>query len=155
MRKKRAIKRKIPPDPVFKSVLVTRFINGVMRNGKKSVAENVVYGALELAEKELKMPPLEILDKALDNVRPVVEVRSRRVGGASYQVPIEIRSDRRLSLAIRWIVSYAQKRHERTMLKKLAGELIDAYNGQGGSVKKREDVHRMAEANRAFAHYKW
>ncbi len=155
MRKRRATPRVHPPDPVYGSVLVTRLINGVMRRGKKSVAERIVYDALKLAEKELNKPPLEILNKVLEHVQPLVEVRARRIGGASYQVPVEVRPSRRLSLAIRWIVNYARKRHERTMVQKLAGELTDAYRGQGGAIKKREDVHRMAEANKAFAHYKW
>ncbi len=155
MRKKRATKRTHSPDPVYKSVLVSRLINKVMEDGKKSIAQRIVYGALEIAEQKLKKEPLEILDKALENIEPLVEVRARRVGGASYQVPVEIRADRKLSLGLRWLVNYARKRHERSMTEKLAAELMDAYNGSGGAVKKKEDVHRMAEANKAFAHYRW
>jgi len=155
MRKKRAPKREIKLDPKYKSKLVTQLINKIMLDGKRSAAQKIVYGALEIAEQELNKPPLEVLDKVLENVKPMVEVRARRVGGASYQVPVEIRPERRLSLALRWIVTFARKRHEKSMTRKLASEFIDAFNNQGGSIKKKEDMHRMAEANRAFAHYKW
>jgi small subunit ribosomal protein S7 len=149
-------KRVIPPDPVYNSVLVQRLINKVMKDGKKSVAEWIVYSAFDRIRERTGQDPLKVLDKALQNVMPVLEVRPRRVGGATYQVPIEVRPERRLSLGIRWLVEYARARKDkRTMIEKLAAELLDASQGTGGAVKKREDTHRMAEANKAFAHYRW
>ncbi|MDY6848020.1 MAG: 30S ribosomal protein S7 [Geoalkalibacter sp.] len=148
-------KREILPDPKFGDLLVAKFINAVMLDGKKSVAESIVYGALELAAERSGEEPIEIFRKALENVRPVLEVKSRRVGGATYQVPVEVRADRRNALALRWVKTYAAARGEKTMRERLAGELLDAMNGRGAAVKKREDTHRMAEANKAFAHYRW
>jgi len=154
-RRREVPKREVLPDPKFNSRLAAKFINNIMRRGKKSLAEQVFYGALDLIEQRGKQDPLEIFHKALDNVRPIVEVKSRRVGGATYQVPVEVRSERRDALAMRWIIGYAKQRSEKTMVQKLAGELQDAAQSRGGSVKKREDTHRMAEANKAFAHYRW
>ncbi len=135
--------------------MVTKFVNNLMRDGKKSVAEGIFYGALDLVEERTKSDPLEVFKKALENVKPVLEVRSRRVGGATYQVPVDVRQERRDALAIRWIISYARQRNEKTMVQKLAGELMDAAQRRGAAIKKREDTHRMAEANKAFAHYRW
>jgi small subunit ribosomal protein S7 len=143
------------PDPKFNSRLAAKFINNVMRRGKKSTSEQIFYQALALIEQRSKQEPLDVFQKALENVRPVVEVKSRRVGGATYQVPVEVRSERRDALAMRWIINYAKSRSEKTMTQKLAGELMDAAQNRGGSVKKREDTHRMADANKAFAHYRW
>ena len=154
-RRRVAAKRVILPDPKFHDLTVAKFINIVMLNGKKSVAEQIVYGALEQAVDKLSGEPVELLTKALDNVRPMVEVKSRRVGGATYQVPIEVRAVRRTALAMRWIVDAARKRGEKSMQKRLAGELMDASERKGSAVKKREDTHRMADANKAFAHYRW
>ncbi len=148
-------KRVVQPDPKYNDRDVAKFINKIMKDGKKSVAERILYNAFELIQKRTKNDPLKVFKKALDNVKPVVEVKSRRVGGATYQVPVEVRADRRLSLAIRWLVNYARGRNERTMIERLAGELVDASNNKGGAVKKKEEVHRMAEANKAFAHYRW
>ncbi|NSW88000.1 MAG: 30S ribosomal protein S7 [Syntrophobacteraceae bacterium] len=154
-RRREVPKRYVLPDPKFNSRLVAKFINNVMRKGKKSLAEHVFYGALDLIEQRMKQDPLDVFHKALDNVRPIIEVKSRRVGGATYQVPVEVRHERRDALAMRWIIGYARNRSEKTMVQKLAGELQDAAQNRGGSVKKREDTHRMAEANKAFAHYRW
>lgn len=154
-RKKIVTKRTILPDPKFKSDTVAKFINVLMKNGKKSVAETIVYGALESICEKTKKDSLEIFSKALDNVRPVVEVKSRRVGGSTYQVPVEVRPSRRMTLAMRWLVIFARKRSERTMGLRLAGEILDAYNNKGTTVRKREEVHRMAEANKAFSHFRW
>lgn len=154
-RKARADKREILPDPIYGSVLVTKFINGVMLKGKKSIAEQIFYGALDVIKDKVKKDPLEIFKTAMQNVRPALEVRSRRVGGATYQVPVEVRQDRQQALAIRWIVQAARSRNERDMRSKLAGELMDASTNQGTAIKKRQDTHRMAEANKAFAHYRW
>jgi len=154
-RRRAAEKREILPDPKYGDALLTKFTNGLMLDGKKSVAERTVYGALDLMEKKTRQDPLKVFHEALDNVRPVLEVRSRRVGGATYQVPVEVRATRRQSLAIRWIVDVARKRAENTMVERLAGELLDAANNRGAAVKKREDTHRMAEANKAFSHYRW
>jgi small subunit ribosomal protein S7 len=154
-RRRVAAKRVILPDPKYHDHTVAKFINILMLSGKKSVAEQIVYGALTQVEEKLKGEPVELLTKALDNVRPMVEVKSRRVGGATYQVPIEVRANRRTALAMRWIVEAARKRGEKSMQKRLAGELLDATEKKGSAVKKREDVHRMAEANKAFAHYRW
>jgi len=154
-RRRVAAKRTILPDPKFGDGTVAKFINIVMLSGKKSVAEHIVYNALDQVVDRLKGEPIEMLNKALDNVRPMVEVKSRRVGGATYQVPVEVRADRRTTLAMRWIVDAARKRGEKSMDRRLAGELLDAADNKGSAVKKREDVHRMAEANKAFAHYRW
>jgi small subunit ribosomal protein S7 len=154
-RRHRAERRELIPDPKFGSLKVSRFMSCVMREGKKSVAESIVYGALEQIEGKVKQSPVAVFDQALDNVMPSVEVRSRRVGGATYQVPVEVRPERRQTLAIRWIIAAARERNEKTMVDKLSGELLDASNNKGNAVKKREDTHRMAEANRAFSHYRW
>ena len=157
-RRTQAPKREILPDPKYGSELLAKFMNMIMNDGKKSVAERIVYGALDrINEKETHedSKALELLETALDNVKPVVEVKSRRVGGATYQVPIEVRTDRRQALAIRWIISAARGRNENTMVERLSNELLDAANNRGVAVKKREDTHRMAEANRAFSHYRW
>ncbi len=154
-RRHRAEKREIIPDPKYKNEVVTKFMNSVMHDGKKSVAEAIVYGAMGLIETKTKQDPLAVFRQALDNVMPQIEVRSRRVGGATYQVPVEVRPDRRQALAIRWLLTAARGRNEKTMTEKLSGELLDAANNRGNAVKKREDTHRMAEANRAFSHYRW
>jgi small subunit ribosomal protein S7 len=150
-----AEKRRILPDPKFQDRLVSKFMNDLMRKGRKSIAERICYGAFDLIEERAKQDPLMVFKKALDNVKPVLEVKSRRVGGATYQVPVEVRQDRRVALGMRWIISYAKARGEKTMQEKLAGELMDAANNRGNAVKKREDTHKMAEANKAFAHYRW
>ncbi|HEY0458593.1 MAG TPA: 30S ribosomal protein S7 [Pyrinomonadaceae bacterium] len=154
-RRRVAGKREVLPDPIYNSILVTKFINGVMWAGKKSTAEKIFYGAMERLAEKAGDEALKVFKKALDNVAPTLEVKSRRIGGATYQVPIEVTKDRRNTLAIRWVVTNARNRGEKTMTDRLVGELMDAYNARGGSVKKREDVHRMAEANRAFAHYRF
>lgn len=154
-RRREVAKRYVLPDPKYNSKLAAKFINNVMRRGKKSVAESIFYGALDLIEQRSKQDPLEMFNKALDNIRPIIEVKSRRVGGATYQVPVEVRHERRDALAMRWLINYANQRSEKTMVQRLAGELQDAAQGRGASVKKREDTHRMAEANKAFAHYRW
>ena len=154
-RRHRAEKREINPDPKFGDIVVTKFMNSVMRDGKKSTAESIVYGAFDQIEGRLRTDPLDVFHQALENVMPAVEVRSRRVGGATYQVPVEVRTDRRQALAIRWLISAARNRSEKTMVERLSGELLDASNNRGTAVKKREDTHRMAEANRAFSHYRW
>ena len=154
-RRHRADKREILPDPKFGNVVVTKFMNSVMHAGKKSVAESIVYGALDMIEGKTRQSPVTVFQQALDNVMPSIEVRSRRVGGATYQVPVEVRTDRRQALAIRWIISAARDRNDKTMVDRLSAELLDASNNRGAAVKKREDTHRMAEANRAFAHYRW
>lgn len=148
-------KREINPDPKYRDKLVAKFASVIMIGGKKSTAEKIVYGAFDVLEQRYKQQPIEIFRKALDAVKPKVEVKSRRVGGATYQVPVEVRNDRRASLAMRWISSYARDRGEKSMVERLAAELMDASQGRGNSVKKREDTHKMAEANRAFAHYRW
>lgn len=148
-------KRDVLPDPVYNSKLLTRFINKIMYSGKKSVAQSLVYDALDAIRAKTGKDPLDVFEEALKNVMPAVEVKARRVGGANYQVPIEVRQARKLSLGIRWIVNYSRKRGERTMYEKIAGELMDAANNTGASIKKREDTHKMAEANKAFAHYRW
>ena len=154
-RRRQAEKREILPDPKFGDIVVTKFMNSVMRDGKKSVAESIVYDAFEDIERKAKADPLNVFHQALENVMPAVEVRSRRVGGATYQVPVEVRSERKQALAIRWLISAARNRNERTMTDRLSGELLDAFNNRGTAVKKREDTQRMAEANRAFSHYRW
>ena len=154
-RRSAAKKREVAPDPIYGDVVVAKFINSLMKQGKKSKAEKIFYEALEILGKRTKEDPLEVFKKALENVKPRLEVKSRRVGGATYQVPIEVRPDRQQSLAIRWIIRAARARSEKGMVNKLAGELLDAYNNHGAAVKKRDDTHRMAEANKAFAHYRW
>ena len=148
-------KREVLPDPVYNSVILTKFINQVMLDGKKGVAEKIVYGAFDIIREKTGKDPMEVFDEAMKNVMPVLEVKARRVGGANYQVPIEVRADRRQTLGIRWIVMYTRKRGGKSMEEKLAAELMDAANNMGASVKKREDTHKMAEANKAFAHYRW
>jgi small subunit ribosomal protein S7 len=143
------------PDPKYNDLIVQRLINCIMLDGKKSTATRIVYGAFDLIETKIKEDPLKVFHKAMDNIKPEIEVKARRVGGATYQVPVEVRANRKLSLGIRWLIKYSRGRSERTMLDKLAGEIADAYNNKGGSVKKREDTHKMAEANKAFAHYRW
>jgi len=154
-RRREIRKREVLPDPKYHDPLVAKFMNGIMRRGKKSVAESIFYGALNLIQERTQSDPLKTFKQAMDNVRPVLEVRPRRVGGATYQVPVEVRPERKLALAIRWIVGYAKQRAEKTMEEKLSGELLDAANNRGAAVKKREDTHKMAEANKAFAHYRW
>ncbi len=154
-RRHRAEKREVLPDPKFGDIVITKFMNSVMLDGKKSVAERIVYGALDVVENKAKANPVEVFHDALGNVMPQVEVRSRRVGGATYQVPVEVRTERRQALAIRWLITAARGRNETTMIDRLSGELLDAANNRGTAVKKREDTHRMAEANRAFSHYRW
>ena len=148
-------KRKITPDPKFKDKLVAKFTNCVMHDGKKAVAEGILYGAFDVIQSRHKEDPLEVFRKALDNVKPKLEVKSRRVGGATYQVPVEVRPERRVALAMRWLVSYARERGEKTMPERLAAELVDASQLRGNAVKKKDDTHKMAEANKAFAHYRW
>ena len=154
-RRHSAEKREIIPDPKFHDIVVTKFMNSIMYDGKKSVAESIVYGAFDIIESRAKQNPLEVFKTALENVAPAIEVRSRRVGGATYQVPVEVRPERAQALAIRWLISAARARSEKTMSARLSGELLDAANNRGSAVKKREDTHRMAEANRAFSHYRW
>ena len=154
-RRHSAEKREVNPDPKFGNVIITKFMNSIMYDGKKSVAESIVYGALSTIEAKTKANPLTVFQQALDNVMPSIEVRSRRVGGATYQVPVEVRTSRRQALGIRWIINAARDRNERTMTERLSAELLDASNNRGNAVKKREDTHKMAEANRAFSHYRW
>jgi len=154
-RRRRVPKRKVLPDPVFHNDVVTKFINGLMRKGKRSLAENIFYSAMEIIETRTGNKGIDVFGKALENVKPVLEVRSRRVGGATYQVPVEIRTDRRQALAFRWIISFAKGRAEKTMAERLATELIAASANDGASIKKKDDTHRMAEANKAFAHFRW
>ena len=154
-RRRQAEKREILPDAKYGDRVVTKFMNNLMHDGKKSVAESIVYGALGRVEAKLRKPPVEVFHEALDNVKPSVEVRSRRVGGATYQVPVEVRPERREALAIRWLIKAARARNEHTMEERLAGELLDAANMRGAAVKKREDTHKMADANKAFSHYRW
>jgi small subunit ribosomal protein S7 len=154
-RRHKAEKRVINPDPKFGDLILSKFMNNLMVEGKKSVAEGIVYGALETVQAKSKADPVQTFHQALDNVAPAIEVRSRRVGGATYQVPVEVRMERRQALAIRWIITAARNRNEKTMVERLSGELLDASNNRGTAVKKREDTHKMAEANRAFSHYRW
>lgn len=154
-RRKVVIKRKVPPDPIYNSTLVTKFINNIMKQGKKNVAEHIFYDALDIIERKTKNPPLEIFNKAIENVKPQLEVKSRRVGGSTYQVPVEVRTERRISLSIKWILTYVRNRPEKGMAEKLAAELLDASNNRGAAIKKKEDTLKMAEANKAFAHYRW
>ncbi len=155
-RRNSAVKREVLPDPIYKSTVVTKLINQVMLSGKKGLAQRIVYGSFDIIKEKMALDPIDVFTTALENVKPVLETKSRRVGGASYQVPMEIRPERRQTLAIRWIVNFARKRSgERGMDAKLAGEIMDAYNSTGASIKKRDEMHRMAEANKAFAHFKW
>ena len=154
-RRHKAEKREVNPDPKFGDLVVSKFMNSIMKEGKKSVAENIVYGALDRMQSRAKSDPIQLFHSALENVMPAVEVRSRRVGGATYQVPVEVRPERRQALAIRWLITAARSRNENTMEERLSGELLDAANNRGSAVKKREDTHKMAEANRAFSHYRW
>ncbi len=154
-RRHSAEKREVIPDAKFHDIIVAKFMNSIMYEGKKSVAENIVYGAFDIIETKLKSDPLPVFKTALDNVAPAIEVRSRRVGGATYQVPVEVRLERRQALAIRWLITAARGRNDKTMVERLSAELMDAANNRGNAVKKREDTHRMAEANRAFSHYRW
>jgi small subunit ribosomal protein S7 len=154
-RRHRAERREVNPDPKFNDLVISKFMNSIMRQGKKSVAERIVYGALDRMQSRAKSDPIQMFHSALENVMPAVEVRSRRVGGATYQVPVEVRTERRQALAIRWLITAARGRNEKTMEERLSAELLDAANNRGTAVKKREDTHKMAEANRAFSHYRW
>jgi len=155
MRKRRAVKRDVLPDPIYESKLVTKLINRLMIDGKKGVAQTILYDALDIIKTKENTEPMDVLTKALENIKPALEVKSRRVGGANYQVPIEVRADRSQALGLRWLVQYARLRNGQSMADNLANEIIEAANGTGAAVKKREDTHRMAEANKAFAHYRW
>ncbi len=155
MRRKRADKREVLPDPKFNSILVTKFINSLMREGKRSVAEHIFYKAIDVIGQRTNKEGVGIFQKAVENVKPILQVKSRRVGGANYQVPVEVSSERRQALAIRWLIAYARERGEKTMSDKLASEIIAASNNEGNAIKKREDTHKMAEANKAFAHFRW
>ena len=154
-RKGHVAKREVLPDPLYKSTLVTKLINSIMLDGKKGVAEKIVYGAFKRVEEKTGREPLEVIEEALNNIMPVLEVKARRVGGATYQVPMDIRPDRRRTLGLRWLTLYSRKRGEKTMEERLAGEILDALNNAGGACKKKEETHKMAEANKAFSHYKW
>ena len=154
-RRKRATKRQVLPDPKYKSILVTKFINSLLHAGKRSVAEKIFYSAVDISNAKNNTTGIDVFEKAIENVKPILEVRSRRVGGATYQVPVEVRRERQQALAVRWIISYAKGRSEKTMAERLAGEFLAAYNKEGASIKKREDTHKMADANKAFAHFKW
>jgi len=154
-RKRRVVKRELMPDPKFNSVLVTKFVNCLMRKGKKGITEKIFYDSIEIIQNKTKKSGMEIFKKAIDNVQPLLEVKSRRVGGATYQVPVEVRPRRKNALAIRWMINYAKNRHGKSMTEKLAAEIMDASNNVGGAIKKREDTHKMAEANKAFAHFRW
>ena len=154
-RRHRAEKREVIPDPKFGDLVVTKFMNSLMEAGKKSVAENIVYGAFDIVQSKVKQDPITVFHTALDNIRPALEVKSRRVGGATYQVPVDVRPIRATTLALRWLVDFARKRREKTMTERLMNEILDASNGLGAAVKRREDMHKMAESNKAFAHYRW
>ena len=154
-RKREVRKRQITPDPKYQDVLIAKFINGLMRRGKKSVAQQIFYGSLDLIEEKIHSDPLKTFKQAMDNVKPLIEVKPRRVGGATYQVPVEVRPERKTALSIRWIIDYAKVRPEKSMQEKLSAELMDAANNRGAAIKKKEDTHKMAEANKAFAHYRW
>ena len=154
-RRREVTKREIIPDPKYNNKMVAQFVNNLLKQGKKSTAESILYGAFDIIEKRVKEPPVDVFEKALSNVKPVIEVKSRRVGGSTYQVPVEVRPSRRQTLGIRWLVEFARKRSGHTMSERLAGEIMEAANNTGSAVKRREDTHRMAEANRAFAHYRW
>ena len=155
MRKRRAVKRDVLADPIYNSKLVTKLINTIMIDGKKGTAQKILYEAFDIIKEKTNNDPNEVFEKAMENIQPALEVKSRRVGGANYQVPVEVRAERRVTLGLRWLTNYARLRNEKTMEERLAKEIMDAANGIGGSVKKREDTHRMAEANKAFAHYQW
>ena len=155
MRKRRAVKRDVLADPIYNSKLVTKIINSIMKDGKKGIAQTIFYDAMEIVKEKTNQEPMDVLNKALENIMPALEVKSRRVGGANYQVPIEVRADRKQALGIRWLINYARLRGGHSMAENLANEIIDASNNTGAAVKKREDTHRMAEANKAFAHYRW
>lgn len=155
MRKRRAEKRILPPDPIYNEILVTKLINYVMKRGKKNVARKLVYGAFDIIKEKTNKNPLDVFLRAVNNVQPMIEVRSRRIGGATYQVPTEVRPERRIALALRWIINFARERKDKSFANKLAAELIAASNNEGAAIKKKEDTHRMAEANKAFAHFKW
>ena len=154
-RKREVRKREILPDPKYRDILVAKFINGIMRRGKKNVAESIFYRSLDLIQEKTHSDPLKIFKQAMDNVKPLIEVRPRRVGGATYQVPVEVRPERKIALGIRWVIGFAKQRPEKTMEEKLSAELMDAANSRGAAIKKKEDTHKMAEANKAFAHYRW
>ncbi len=154
-RRRYVAKREVLPDPVYNSQMVTRFINSILRQGKKSTAEGIFYGALDIIQTKTQDDPLKVFKRAMDNVKPQLEVKSRRVGGSTYQVPVEVLPARQLSLSIRWLIDFAKARGEKSMVDKLAGELMDAANNRGGAIKKKDDTHRMAEANKAFSHYRW
>lgn len=154
-RKGEVPKREILPDPKYKSKLVSKFVNCMMRDGKKSVSESIMYRAFDIIEMKTKESPLKVFEKAMENVKPVIEVKSRRVGGSTYQVPVEVRQSRRTALGIRWLISFARKRSEKTMAERLAGEVLEAASQRGAAIKKKEDTHKMADANKAFAHYRW
>lgn len=154
-RKGHVPKRKVLPDPIYNSLVVTRLINNVMKDGKRGVAQDIIYGAFARVEKQTGRPALDVFNDALTNITPELEVRARRIGGANYQVPCEVRPERKITLCLRWLTQYSRLRREKTMVERLAAEIMDAANGQGASVKRRDDVHRMAEANKAFAHYQW
>ncbi len=154
-RKGHVPKRKVMPDPMYNDLVVTKLINGIMLDGKKGIAQNIVYGAFEYVQEKTQEDPLEVFVKAMNNIMPVLEVKARRIGGSTYQVPMEVRPERRETLGLRWLINYSRARGEKTMKERLAKEILDAANGLGSSVKKREETHRMAEANRAFAHYRW
>ena len=155
MRKRRAVKRDVLADPIYNSKLVTKIINTIMIDGKKGTAQKIFYGAMDIVKEKTNQEPMDVLNKALENIMPQLEVKSRRVGGANYQVPVEVRADRKMTLCLRWLTQYSRLRKEKTMEERLANEIMDAANGIGGSVKKRDDTHRMAESNKAFAHYQW
>ena len=155
MRKRRAIKRDVLPDPIYNSKVVTKLVNQIMQKGKKGTAQNILYGAFDMVKEKTGKDPMEVYNEALENIKPALEVKSRRVGGSNYQVPIEVNDERAQTLALRWLVNYAKLRNGKGMAEKLANEIIDAANGTGGAVKKREDTHKMAEANKAFAHYRY
>ncbi len=155
MRKRRAIKRDVLPDPIYNSKVVSKLINQIMQKGKKGTAQNILYGAFDIVKEKTGKDPMEVYNQALENIKPALEVKTRRVGGSNYQVPIEVNDERSQTLALRWLVNYAKLRNGKGMAEKLANEIIDAANGTGGAVKKREDTHKMAEANKAFAHYRW
>ncbi|GAA6238272.1 MAG: 30S ribosomal protein S7 [Spiroplasma phoeniceum] len=155
MRKRQAEKRDVLPDPIYSSKLVTRAINKIMIDGKRGVAQTILYGAFEIVKEKTKTEPLEVFNKAIENITPHLELKVRRIGGANYQVPIEVNEDRKVMLGLRWLINYARLRNEKSMINRLANEIIDASNGIGGAVKKKDDTHKMAEANKAFAHYRW
>ena len=155
MRKRRAVKRDVLADPIYNSKVVTKLINTIMKDGKKGLAQKIFYGAMDIVKEKTNKEPMEVLNAALENIMPALEVKSRRVGGANYQVPVEVRADRKMTLCLRWLTQYSRLRKEKTMEERLANEIMDAANGIGGSVKKRDDTHRMAESNKAFAHYQW